>query len=104
MHYLPGTIFRSNDHRNPHSERRYICTSADLSLRPLYLHHVGKLSSYLLRYDLDANELVISDLRCGMLCDLSNLIGGVAMTQAIFRALTGQEQQPQLAIVSSPHW
>jgi hypothetical protein len=27
--------------------------------------------------------------------------GGVATTQAIFRALTGQEQQPQLAIVVS---
>jgi ADP-ribosylglycohydrolase len=27
--------------------------------------------------------------------------GGVAITQAIFRALTGQEQQPQLAIVIS---
>jgi hypothetical protein len=28
-------------------------------------------------------------------------LGGVAATQAIFRALTGQEQQPQLAIVVS---
>ena len=28
-------------------------------------------------------------------------LGGVATTQAIFRALTGQEQQPQLAIVVS---
>jgi threonine/homoserine efflux transporter RhtA len=27
--------------------------------------------------------------------------GGVAMTQAIFRALTDQEQQPQLAVVVS---
>jgi hypothetical protein len=27
--------------------------------------------------------------------------GGVATTQAIFRALTGQEQQPQLAVVAS---
>ena len=27
--------------------------------------------------------------------------GGVATTQAIFRALTGQEEQPQLAIVVS---
>jgi hypothetical protein len=27
--------------------------------------------------------------------------GGVATTQAIFRALTGQEQQPQLAVVVS---
>jgi hypothetical protein len=28
-------------------------------------------------------------------------LGGVATTQAIFRALTGQEEQPQLAIVVS---
>jgi hypothetical protein len=28
-------------------------------------------------------------------------IGGVASTQVIFRALTGQEQQPQLAVVAS---
>lgn len=28
-------------------------------------------------------------------------VGGVATTQAIFRALTGQEQQPQLAVVAS---
>ena len=28
-------------------------------------------------------------------------LGGVATTQAIFRAITGQEQQPQLAIVVS---
>src|SRR3712207_7169817 len=27
--------------------------------------------------------------------------GGVVMTEAIFRALTGQEQQPQLAVVVS---
>ncbi len=28
-------------------------------------------------------------------------VGGVATTQAVFRALTGQEQQPQLAVVAS---
>jgi transposase len=67
MHNLPPAVFRSKDHRNSQSERRYIFTSADLSLRPLYLNYVGKLSSYMLRYDLDANELAISDLRCGML-------------------------------------
>ena len=74
MHNLPPAVFRSKDHRNPQSERRYIFTSADLSLWVLYLNYVGELSSYMLRYDLDANELAISDLRCGMLCDLSNLI------------------------------
>jgi hypothetical protein len=32
---------------------------------------------------------------------LALYFGGVAMTQAIFRAITGQEQQPQLAVVVS---
>ncbi|MGH3144563.1 MAG: hypothetical protein ACRDTR_02055, partial [Rubrobacter sp.] len=32
---------------------------------------------------------------------LAAYLGGVATTQAIFRALTGQEQQPQLAVVAS---
>src|SRR5829696_5756107 len=74
MHNLPPALFRSKDHRNSQSERRYIFTSADLGLWVLYLHYVGKLSSYMLRYDLDANELAISDLRCGTLRDPSNLI------------------------------
>src|SRR5918993_3976215 len=46
VHDLPGALFGSKDHRDPKSERRYIFTSADLSLRPFYLHHVGKLGSY----------------------------------------------------------
>ena len=70
----PGALFGSKDHCDPQSERRYIFTSADFSLRPLYLHYVGKLGSYMLRYDLDANELAISDLRCGTFPGLSNLI------------------------------
>jgi hypothetical protein len=40
----------------------------------LYLHNVGKLRAYMLRYDLDANESTLSGLRCGMVDDLFNLI------------------------------
>jgi hypothetical protein len=74
MHHLPLTIFGSKDHRNPQIKRGYILTSADLGLYPLYLHYVGKLSSYVLLYDLEANGLAISDLRCGTVRVLSNLI------------------------------
>jgi hypothetical protein len=74
MHYLPGALFGSKDHRDPQGERCYIFTSADLGLRLLYLHHVGKLRSYVLLYDLGANELAVSDLRCSMLRDLSNML------------------------------
>ena len=52
-------------------------------------------------YDIDL--LINRTLVYGALTATLALIyfGGVAMTQAIFRALTGQEQQPQLAIVVS---
>ena len=43
-------------------------------LRPLYLHHVGKLRSYVLLYDFGANELAVSDLRCSMLRSLSDML------------------------------
>jgi len=51
MHYLPGAIFWSKDHRNPKIKRGDLLPSADLGLAPLYLHYdVGKLSSYVLLY------------------------------------------------------
>jgi hypothetical protein len=57
-----------------------------------------------LKYRLYNIDLLINrTLVYGALSALLALIyfGGVAITQAIFRALTGQEQQPQLAIVVS---
>jgi ADP-ribosylglycohydrolase len=57
-----------------------------------------------LRYRLYNIDLLINrTLVYGALTATLALIyfGGVATTQAIFRALTGQEQQPQLAIVVS---
>src|SRR5215203_2216272 len=74
VHDLPGALFGSKDYRDSQSERRYIFTSADLSLHPLYLHHVGKLGSYKFLDNLDANEIAISDLRCGTVPNLSNFI------------------------------
>jgi ADP-ribosylglycohydrolase len=58
----------------------------------------------ILRYRLYDIDLVINrTLVYGSLTATLALVyfGGVATTQAIFRALTGQEQQPQLAIVVS---
>src|SRR5688572_15752933 len=74
MHYLPLTVFRPKDHRNPQSDWGDILTSGNLGPRPLYPHDVGKLRSYVLLYDLVANDLAISELRCGMLPSRSNLL------------------------------
>jgi hypothetical protein len=52
-------------------------------------------------YDIDL--LINRTLVYGVLTAMLALVyfGGVASAQAIFRALTGQEQQPQLAVVMS---
>jgi hypothetical protein len=75
MHYLPLTLFFwAKDHRNPQRKWGDVLPSADLGLRPLYLHYVGKFRTHVPLYDLDANELAISDLRCGTIYDLGNLL------------------------------
>jgi hypothetical protein len=58
----------------------------------------------ILKYRLyEIDTLINHTLVYGVLTVMLALIyfGGVATTQAIFRALTGQEQQPQLAVVVS---
>src|SRR3712207_4981023 len=62
------------------------------------------MGSYILRYRLyDIDVLINRTLVYGMLTlTLAAVyVGGVMGLQAIFRALTGQEEQPQLAIVVS---
>jgi hypothetical protein len=49
--------------------------------------------------DLLINRTLVYSLLTAMLAAV--YLGGVATTQAIFRAFTGQEQQPQLAVVVS---
>jgi hypothetical protein len=58
----------------------------------------------ILRYRLyDIDMLINRTLVYGSLTAMLALVyfGGVATTQAIFRALTGQEEQPQLSVVVS---
>ncbi len=74
MHNLPGAILGAEDHRDPQSQRGDVLPSADLGLRPFDVHDVGKLGCHILLYDLDANGLTISELRCGMLLGPSNLL------------------------------
>src|SRR5215204_5204799 len=73
MHNFPGTTFWSKDHRSPQSEWGDFLPFANLALKPLYLYNVCKLSSYVLRYDLEASGHAISASRCRTLHALSNL-------------------------------
>src|SRR5262249_35846251 len=74
MDHLPDTVFRSKDRRHPQSQWGDILPSANLGLGALYPHNVGKFRSDVLRYDIEANILAISELRCGTLHCLSNLL------------------------------
>ncbi len=74
MHYLPGAVLRSKDHRSPKSPRGDVLACAYLGLAPLYLHYVGKLRCYVLRYGLEASGITISERRCATLRSCSNLL------------------------------
>ena len=74
-----------------------------VTFAPLYV----AVGVAILRYRLyEIDTLINRTLVYGSLTALLALVyfGGVATTQATFRVLTGQEQQPQLAIASSPPW
>ena len=60
---------------------------------------VAVLRAHLFDIDVVINRTLVYGSLTAMLALV--YIGGVATTEAIFRALTGQEQQPQLAIVIS---
>jgi hypothetical protein len=60
---------------------------------------IAVLRSRLFDIDVVINRTLVYGSLTAMLALV--YIGGVATTEAIFRALTGQEQQPQLAIVIS---
>jgi ADP-ribosylglycohydrolase len=76
-----------------------------LAVLPLALPSIPVAAGIaILKYRLyDIDVVINSTLVYGSLTTALALtyFGGVATTQAIFRALTGQEQQPQLAIVVS---
>src|SRR6266705_179342 len=74
MHHLPGALFRSKDRRHPQSEWDDLLPSAKLGLDPLYPHNVGKFRSDVLRYDIEASDLALSDHRCGTLQSRSHLL------------------------------
>lgn len=74
MHDLPHTAFGSEDHRDPQGVRGDVLASVEPGLQPLYLYNAGKLRSYVLRHDLEANGLAISARRRGTLNGLRNLL------------------------------
>jgi hypothetical protein len=73
---------------------------AVFSIVPIFLAAGYAILRYRL-YDIDfiINRALVYGLLTAML--LAVYFGGVATTQAVFRALTGQEQFPQLAVVIS---
>jgi len=52
---LPGALFRAKDACSPQREWGDVLPFTNFGLVSLYLHNVGKLRSYVLRYGLDAN-------------------------------------------------
>ena len=74
MHDLPGALFRAKDHRNPQSGWGEVLHCANLDLASLYPHGIGKLRSHTLHYGVEASGLAISEIRCGTLYGLSNLL------------------------------
>ena len=74
MHHLPGALFGPKDHRGPESPRGDLFASAYLGLAPLYLHYVGELRYYVLRYGFEACGIAIPERRCATVHGLGDLV------------------------------
>src|SRR6266699_2058360 len=74
MHHLPSAVFRPKDRRHPQSEWGDLLPPANLGLDPLYPHQVGQFRSDVLRYDIEANVLALSDLRRGTIPSRRHLL------------------------------
>jgi hypothetical protein len=77
---------------------RYVTVSA-LLLVPVFTY-IATLRYRLYDIDVVTNRALVYGSLTAML--VAVYFGGVAATEAIFRAFTGPEEQPQLAIVVSP--
>ena len=71
---LPNAVFGAQDHRNPQIDGSDGLLFANLGLGPLYPHNVRKLRGYALHDGLNVNDLAVSDLRCGVIRNRSNLL------------------------------
>src|SRR5919112_4542162 len=72
MHYLPGAILWSKDHRNPKIAGGDLFPSTDLPIGPLYPTNVGQFGRDVFGNDLESVDLPISVVRCAKLlsfCD-----------------------------------
>ena len=76
---------------------RYVAVSA-LLVVPVFTY-IATLRYRLYDIDVVTNRALVYGSLTAML--VAVYFGGVAATEAIFRAFTGQEEQPQLAIVVS---
>src|SRR5215217_367742 len=74
VHYLPGAVFGSEDHRNPQIAWGDFFASADLRVGLLYPHDTRKLWCHVLRYDLEVVDLTISEYGCATLLSLGDLL------------------------------
>jgi hypothetical protein len=74
MHNLPNPIFAGHDHRCPQTDGSDGILSADLGLGSLNPYKVCKLRGYVARDRLTVSHLSISELRCGLVNNSTNLV------------------------------
>ena len=74
MHDLPGSLFRSEGHRDPQIAGGDILSSPNLCIGPLYPQDAGKRRSDVLRYSLEVVDFAIPEYGCSTVLGLSNLL------------------------------